>query len=107
MQLFEGSRATAGERKLKTARRCTQNYHAQWESRVAGTFENVCEPINHDQWEERSRYMNELVFPGYCGATSGIEKRLIENEVKQRESHEPTMQKVIRQVTPYDKSVSI
>ena len=51
--------------------------------------------------------MNELVFPGYCGATSGSEKRLIENEVKQRESHGPTMHKVIRQVTPYDKSVSI
>jgi hypothetical protein len=51
--------------------------------------------------------MNELVFPGYCGATNESERRLIENEVEQRENHEPTMHKVIRQVTPNDKSVSI
>jgi hypothetical protein len=74
---------------------------------VAGTFENVCGVINHGRWEERSRYMRELVFPGYCEATSGSEKRLIGKEIKQREIHGPKMQKVIRQVTPYNKSVSI
>jgi hypothetical protein len=74
---------------------------------VAGTFENVCMVTNPGRWEERSRCMRELVFPGYFEATSGSEKRLIGKEIRQREIHGPKTHNVIRQVTTYNKSVSI
>jgi hypothetical protein len=44
--------------------------------------------------------MKELAIPDYCEATIGSERRLIEIEIKQRKSHGPELQKVIRQVTP-------